>query len=51
MFISPFFVVALSIPLLKEKVGIRRWSAVIIGFIGIVIILRPGFQEIHWAYF
>lgn len=51
MFISPFFVVALSIPLLKEKVGIRRWSAVILGFIGIVIILRPGFQEIHWAYF
>ena len=51
MFISPFFVVALSIPLLKEKVGVRRWSAVIIGFIGIVIILRPGFQEIHWAYF
>ena len=50
MFISPFFVVALSIPLLKEKVGVRRWSAVIIGFIGIVIILRPGFQEIHWAY-
>jgi drug/metabolite transporter (DMT)-like permease len=50
MFISPFFVVALSIPLLKEKVGIRRWSAVIVGFIGILIILRPGFQEIHWAY-
>ena len=38
MFISPFFVVALSIPLLKEKVGIRRWSAVIIGFIGIVFL-------------
>ncbi|MDE0810873.1 MAG: DMT family transporter [Alphaproteobacteria bacterium] len=50
MFVSPFFVVALSIPLLKEKVGIRRWSAVIVGFIGILIILRPGFQEVHWAY-
>ena len=50
MFISPFFVVALSIPLLKEKVGIRRWSAVAIGFIGILIILRPGFQDIQWAY-
>jgi drug/metabolite transporter (DMT)-like permease len=50
MFVSPFFVVALSIPLLKEKVGIRRWSAVIIGFAGILIILRPGFQEVHWAY-
>jgi drug/metabolite transporter (DMT)-like permease len=50
MFVSPFFVVALSIPLLKEKVGIRRWSAVIFGFVGILIILRPGFQEVHWAY-
>ena len=50
MFVSPFFVVALSIPLLKEKVGLRRWSAVIVGFAGILIILRPGFQEVHWAY-
>jgi len=50
MFVSPFFVVALSIPLLKEKVGIRRWSAVLVGFLGILIILRPGFQEVHWAY-
>ena len=50
MFVSPFFVVALSIPLLGEKVGIRRWSAVLVGFIGILIVLRPGFQEIHWAY-
>ena len=50
MFVSPFFVVALSIPLLKEKVCIRRWSAVLVGFMGIPIILRPGFQEVHWAY-
>ena len=50
MFVSPFFVVALSIPILGEKVGIRRWSAVLVGFVGILIVLRPGFQEIHWAY-
>ena len=50
MFVSPFFVVALSIPLLGEKVGLRRWSAVLVGFLGIIIVLRPGFQEIHWAY-
>ena len=50
MFISPFFVVVLSIPILGEKVGLRRWSAVALGFIGILIVLRPGFQEIHWAY-
>ena len=51
MFVTPFFVVALSIPLLGEVVGVRRWSAVIVGFFGILLILRPGFQEIHWAYF
>ena len=50
MFVAPFFVVALSIPILGEKVGIRRWSAVVVGFLGILIILRPGFQEVHWAY-
>lgn len=38
----PLFVAALSVPLLKEAVGWRRWSAVIVGFIGTLIILRPG---------
>ncbi|MBT5265888.1 MAG: DMT family transporter [Rhodospirillaceae bacterium] len=49
-FASPLFVVALSIPLLGERVGIRRWSAVLVGFVGILIIIRPGFAEVHWAY-
>ena len=38
----PLFVAALSVPLLGEQVGIRRWSAVIIGLLGTLIILRPG---------
>jgi drug/metabolite transporter (DMT)-like permease len=41
-FVSPLLVTALSIPLLGEKVGIRRWSAVIVGFVGVVIVVRPG---------
>jgi len=41
-FVSPFFVTALSIPILGERVGIRRWSAVAVGFIGVIIIVRPG---------
>jgi drug/metabolite transporter (DMT)-like permease len=41
-FTMPLFLTALSIPLLGEKVGIRRWSAVIIGFLGVLMILRPG---------
>ena len=40
-FTMPLFLTMLSIPLLGEKVGIRRWSAVIVGFIGVVLILRP----------
>ena len=38
----PLFIVALSVPILGESVGWRRWSAVIVGFIGTLIILRPG---------
>lgn len=41
-FFSPLVVTALSIPLLGEKVGIRRWSAVIVGFIGMLVIVKPG---------
>ena len=38
----PLFIVALSVPVLGESVGWRRWSAVGVGFIGTLIILRPG---------
>jgi drug/metabolite transporter (DMT)-like permease len=41
-FVSPLYVTALSIPFLGEKVGIRRWAAVGAGFVGVLIILRPG---------
>ncbi len=40
-FSSPFFIVILSIILLSEKIGIYRWSAVIIGFAGVVMIMKP----------
>ena len=36
--------------LLREKMGMRRWGALIVGFIGTLIILRPGFQEISAGY-
>lgn len=41
-FVSPLFVTLLSIPILKEKVGWRRMAAVTVGFIGVMIIVRPG---------
>jgi drug/metabolite transporter (DMT)-like permease len=39
---APLFLTALSAPLLGERVGIYRWSAVLVGFIGMLIMLRPG---------
>lgn len=41
-FAAPIFVTALSVPLLGEKVGIRRWSACLVGFAGVLLIVRPG---------
>ncbi len=41
-FTSPLLVTALSVPLLHESVGIRRWSAVFIGFAGALLVIRPG---------
>ena len=48
-FIAPLIVTALSPVLLSEKVGFRRWGAVIAGFIGSLIVIRPGFVEINLA--
>ena len=48
-FIAPLIVTGLSSFLLGEKVGIKRWTAVIIGFIGSLIVIRPGFVEINLA--
>jgi len=48
-FIAPLIVTILSPILLDEKVGFRRWAAVITGFIGSLIVLRPGFVEINPA--
>jgi len=41
-FAAPVFVVALSVPLLGERVGPRRWAAVLVGFVGVMIMLQPG---------
>ena len=41
-FAAPLFVTALSVPILKEHVGVRRWAAVMVGFLGVLIITRPG---------
>jgi len=50
-FVSPLFVTALSIILLGESVGLRRWLATAVGLIGVLIILRPGTSAFHPAAF
>lgn len=47
IFLAPLIVTMLSALLLKEHVGIWRWSAVALGFIGVLFVVRPGFQELH----
>lgn len=49
LFASPIFMVILSAPLLGERIGRHRWIAVIGGFVGVLIILRPGGASFQWA--
>ena len=48
-FIAPLITTALSPIILGEKVGFRRWSAVLIGFVGSLIVIRPGFIDFNLA--
>ena len=49
-FAAPIFATILSIFLLNEKVGLYRWLAVLMGFIGIIIISEPGFSSMNLYY-
>lgn len=46
IFLLPCFVTIMSVLFLKEQVGVRRWGAVALGFVGTLIVLRPGFREL-----
>lgn len=48
-FAGPLFLTALAVPLLGEPVGWRRWSAVTVGFAGILVMFRPGGEALHWV--
>jgi drug/metabolite transporter (DMT)-like permease len=49
IFTFPFIVAIASIPLLGERIGWRRWSAILFGFGGVLLITRPGFGTMHPA--
>ena len=46
-FVAPFFVTVMAALTLRESVGMRRWSAVAIGFVGTLIVIRPGMGVVH----
>lgn len=48
-FAAPIFIAAISVPVLKESVGLRRWAAIGVGFFGVLIMLRPGMGVFQWA--
>lgn len=48
-FAAPILIAALSVPLLGESVGVRRWAAIGVGFLGVLIMLRPGMGVFQWA--
>ena len=50
LFLMPAFVTILSVLFLKEPVGWRRWMAVLVGFIGVLIVLRPGIQPLGFGH-
>ena len=49
-FTGPLFVTVMSVIFLSEKVGIRRWTAVVVGFIGMLFIVRPAFETMNFYY-
>ena len=49
-FAAPIFTTIFSIFLLNEKVGFYRWMAVLVGFIGIIVISEPGFSSLNFYY-
>lgn len=44
-FTAPLFITALSVPLLGEQVGLRRWTAVLLGFAGVLVVMQPGTES------
>ncbi|MBA5777373.1 DMT family transporter [Stappia sp. F7233] len=49
MFAAPFVVTALAGPILGEWAGLRRWLAIAVGFLGVLVVVRPGVGGMHWA--
>jgi drug/metabolite transporter (DMT)-like permease len=49
LFSTPFLVAIMAGPILGEWVGWRRWTAILVGFAGVLVVVRPGLGGMHWA--
>tara|TARA_B100000586_G_scaffold29340_2_gene18974 strand:- start:379 stop:1266 length:888 start_codon:yes stop_codon:yes gene_type:complete len=49
-FVAPLMITALSVFIIREEVGLSSWIAVLVGLLGVLIILRPGFEEFNPGY-
>jgi drug/metabolite transporter (DMT)-like permease len=49
-FLTPLFITILSVVVLKERVTLDRWLLVGLSFVGVMIVVRPGFRELHWGH-
>jgi drug/metabolite transporter (DMT)-like permease len=49
MFSTPFLVAILAGPILGEWIGWRRWTAIVVGFFGVLVVIRPGLGGMQWA--
>jgi len=49
LFSTPFLVAILAGPILGEWVGWRRWTAIMVGFVGVLVVVRPGMGGLQWA--
>jgi drug/metabolite transporter (DMT)-like permease len=46
VFVAPLMITALAVPLLGERVGLRRWAAIVVGLSGVLVVLRPGMSGV-----
>ena len=46
-FVSPFFITILSMIIIKETIGFRRWMAILVGFIGVFLVMDPNFKDFN----
>ena len=46
-FVSPFFITILSMLIIKEYIGIRRWAAIMVGFVGVYLVMNPKFHDFN----